>query len=700
MSLTDIMGSARSGLVAAQAALNTVSNNVANVGTAGYARERISLSTGVVQGRVNGVVVGEPTRVADRFLEDTVYRRSGDMGRADAESTYLDRLQALLGQPGAEGGLPARVDAIASAAIAMTGLSNSPQTVAGFTSAVQDTIKSLQQLSQDSEQMKGDVESEVGYTVDRINGLLARIHDLNGTITRLAGSGGGTSGAVDQRMSAVEELSSLVKVTVRHQGDGRITIDSADGAVLLDKSLRQLSYPMSGQGVAQSTYPPIAIHFADDSGAMGTDTGEVLKGAASGGKIGGLINMRDNILPEFSDKLGVFFGGLAETLNSASNLSTAVPPPAILQGRATGLVSGDRFGFTGTAQFAVTDKAGSLLASTVVDFDALGPAATLNDALLAINNGLGGAATASIDASGALKLQTSLASAGVAVGQGIPNGSARAGASFAQYFGLNDVIVSSDSALVPSGLNATDPHGFGSGETAQIVLRDSTGRVLASHGMTGSVGPNMGDLVTELNQSPIGQFGSFALDAKGRVAFSPVVSIAGANISIPSDSTNRYGTGRSFSALSGLTGGWSGLAKAEVRRELTGDPTRLPLATLQNGVAVGARALGSGDVSGASAIVTAINSAHDFVGHSASTVDRFSALLMGNIGTAAAQANAQLDDSTARKNDAVNRRDSFSGVNLDEELAQMVVLQNSYSAAARVLTTASDMYDTLIAMMR
>ena len=54
MSLNDILGSARSGLVASQAALNIVSNNVANVGTPGYAREVVNLSSGVVQGRIKG----------------------------------------------------------------------------------------------------------------------------------------------------------------------------------------------------------------------------------------------------------------------------------------------------------------------------------------------------------------------------------------------------------------------------------------------------------------------------------------------------------------------------------------------------------------------------------------------------------------------------------------------------------------------
>ncbi|NWO81715.1 flagellar biosynthesis protein FlgK, partial [Escherichia coli] len=92
--------------------------------------ERVSLTTGVVAGQVSGVVVGEPTRVADRFLEATVYNRSGDYGRADVTSSYLDRLQALLGQPGSSSGLPARLDAVSASAVAMTGSLNSAQTVA------------------------------------------------------------------------------------------------------------------------------------------------------------------------------------------------------------------------------------------------------------------------------------------------------------------------------------------------------------------------------------------------------------------------------------------------------------------------------------------------------------------------------------------------------------------------------------------
>lgn len=700
MSLVDILGSARSGLTAAQAALKTVSTNIANVGTPGYAREAVNLTTSVIQGRVVGVAVGEPSRIADTFLEDIVYNRAGDAGRADAEATYLDRLQSLLGEPGAQGGIPARMDAISAAATAMTGLSNSPQTVGNFVRQVQDAIASLQQLAQDTSQVQADAEAEIGYNVDRVNSLLSRIHSLNGEVTRLDGLRRSTSGAADQRMQAVEELSGLLSISVRHQPDGCLTIDSADGKVLIDRQLRQLSYATTGGGAAQGKYPPINLHFADDAGTIGAATGEQLSGAASGGTIGGLINLRDTIVPGFTDRLGLLFGGLAEAVNSASNASTAMPPPNSLAGRATGLTGADRLGFTGQAQFAVTDAQGTLIATTTIDFSALGAGVTVNAAVAAINAGLGGAATASLDpATGALTLTASNPTNGVSIGQGTPP-SDRAGIGFSHFFGLNDVIQSGESALVPSGFLTTDNHGFATGQTVELMLRDAQGRELASASLAPQTGGTFGTLLADLNASPLSTYGSFSMDARGRFVFTPQPGYAGGRISIPSDSTDRSGTGRTFTALSGLTGTWAGLESGAVRKELVGNPTRLPLATLQSGIAIGNRALGSGDVSGALALVNALSVSRDFAAHGMATIERYTSDLMGGIGSAASIAKDRLADAVACRTDAVNRRDSFSGVNLDEELAQMIVLQNSYSASARVITAASQMYDTLLEMTR
>ena len=199
MSLSNILGTAVSGLSASQAGIRSVSNNIANISTPGYARERVSLSTGVTQGRINGVVIGEPTRIADRFLEQTVYLRAGDMGRAEVTANYMDRLQAFLGAPGAESGVPARLDAISASAIALTSGRSASQNASNFVAEVQDAIGSLRQLDDDIQVLRGDVESEVGYSIETVNDLLERIHGLNATVAQLRGLGRSAGGAEDQR---------------------------------------------------------------------------------------------------------------------------------------------------------------------------------------------------------------------------------------------------------------------------------------------------------------------------------------------------------------------------------------------------------------------------------------------------------------------------------------------------------------------
>ncbi len=697
MSLNEILGSAISGLNASQAGLRSVSNNIANVGTPGYARETVAQTTGVTAGRVNGVTVGEPSRVADRFLEATVFRRSGDMGSADVTSNYLGRLQSLLGAPGSEFGLPARLDAIDSAAVAMTGTQASPQAVASFAANVQGAISSLNQLGKDVEGLKGDVQSEVGDTVDRVNALLVRIDDLNHSVARLDGTGYSSAGAADQRMAAIEELSGLIKLTVRQQPDGKLSLDTASGVPLLDNRLRQLSLPASSG--PQVSYPAITVRFADTASGPGPATGDKLDSASVGGKLGGLIDLRDRALPAFSEQLGVLFTGLSQSLNSVANAGTTVPAPARLDGRASALTGTDRLGFTGSAIFAVTKATGELVASTTIDFSALPANATLNDVLARINTDLQGSATASFSG-GVLSFKANSPGNGVVIAQDATAPSDRGGVGFSQYFGMNDMVRSATSTLVPSGFAPTDPHGFATGQTANFVLRDASGRALTSYTMTGQTGPTFGDLVSELNASPLAGFGSFAMDAKGRIQFAPSANVLGTSLSVTSDSTDRLGTGQSFSNIAQLTGASSGLTTASVRPDILTSPGKLGLARFQQGMNVGAKVLGAGDNRGATAFVDALAANVDLGKDGINSTSARAATLLGSAGTAASQAASSLADATARRDDAVNRRDSFSGVNIDEELSNMVVLQNSYSAAARVISTASDMYDTLLSMVR
>lgn len=696
MSLSEILGSALSGLNAAQAGMRSTSNNIANVNTPGYARERVPLETGNTAGQVTGVRTLHAVRVADRFLEATVYRRAGDWGEADAVASALDRLQSLLGAPGSENGLSARIDAVGSAAVAMTGSQGSEPSVRAFIGSMQDALGSLQTLNGDVQDLRENAEREFGQTVTAINDLLRRIDSLNDQVARQAASGRASNAATDQRMSAVEELAGLIRIDVREGSDGRLTIDTAGGATLLDRRLRQLDYPV-GDGSAQPLYPPVTLRFVEENGSLGAETGERLDSPAPGGRLGGLMDLRDRRLPEYQEQLGTLFGGLAEALNSVSNAGTAVPAPTLLEGVQTGLSAGDRLGFSGRIVVAALQPDGRLAAKATVDLAGLGAGATIADAVAAINAGLGGMGSASFTG-GRLRIEGT-GGLGVAIAQDPSSPSDRAGIGFAQLFGLND-LVGGPAGTGPAGFAASDPHGLASGQAAEFVLRGADGRVLASAALVPNPGGTFGDLLDDLNAGPLASYGSVSLDARGRLAFAPLANMPGARLAVVSDTTDRFGTGRSLSSLVLPSGLETGLAGATLRPALLADPRRLPLARLHTTAASGEVALGPGDTRGATAFVDALRETRDLGRGRRSAVEGYARSLLGQAGMDASAARNRLDDMSARRTDAVNRRDSYSGVNVDEELANLVTLQNSYSAAARVMTTATEMYDTLIEMVR
>ena len=80
------------------------------------------------------------------------------------------------------------------------------------------------------------------------------------------------------------------------------------------------------------------------------------------------------------------------------------------------------------------------------------------------------------------------------------------------------------------------------------------------------------------------------------------------------------------------------------------------------------------------------------------TIGSYAAQLLGNIGAKAAQAESAMVDREALRMELTNRRSEIQGVNLDEEMAQMIIFQNAYNAAARLIQTTREMYDVLTAM--
>jgi len=81
------------------------------------------------------------------------------------------------------------------------------------------------------------------------------------------------------------------------------------------------------------------------------------------------------------------------------------------------------------------------------------------------------------------------------------------------------------------------------------------------------------------------------------------------------------------------------------------------------------------------------------------TFDDFFADAVTNIGLKGEQASRSLETQVSIMKELRDLRDSISGVNVDEELSDIIKFQHGYNAAAKFISTVNDMLDTVINRM-
>ena len=82
------------------------------------------------------------------------------------------------------------------------------------------------------------------------------------------------------------------------------------------------------------------------------------------------------------------------------------------------------------------------------------------------------------------------------------------------------------------------------------------------------------------------------------------------------------------------------------------------------------------------------------------SLDQATSRIVGRIGVTAGQAQASRDAQQIIYDDSVAARDSVSGVNLDEEAANMLRFQQAYQAAAQLIRISQEMFDSLLGATR
>ncbi|RAK60473.1 flagellar hook-associated protein FlgK [Phenylobacterium hankyongense] len=699
MSLGITLKTATSGLMAAQAGLRAVSDNIANVNTPGYVRKTVDQRPMVVNGTGMGVEVTGISRVTDQYLQLASLTATSDASRWDVYSSTLDNAQSLYGDPSSNSFFFNRLDDVYSAFATSANDPSSTLLRTQSLSAVQNFIGDAQRINNQVVQLGQTMDSQIQTDVSRANDLLAQINRLNSDITRAKLVDQDASGSENIQTGLVDELAGIMNIRVNQRSGGGIDIRSAEGVKLAGDGAATLSYVRT-----DSTKGYIS---ATQAGGVGAPQPIQI----DGGELRGLMDLRNDKLPGMSDQLGEFVSQAVDQLNAAHNAASAVPPPATLTGRNTGLDMATALGgFSGQTTVAILNASGVVQKRVDIDFTAGtmavdgGPPGPFSPATFDtdLTAALGGAGSASFT-NGALTISANGGN-GVAIDEG---SSSKTGRGFSHFLGLNDLVRSTGFTTYETGLKPTDAHGFNPGDQIVLRLAAADGNPIRDVTVTVPAAPLMSDLLNSLNNSStgVGLYGQFNLDANGALAFTGSAP-AYASMSIVQDNTQRGTGGPSIGQLFGL-----GVTERSARVDrfvtnpaLVADPTKVATAHLDLTVAAGQPALRPGDGSGALALSTSgdVNTQFQAAGSLGAvnmSVSRYASEFGGAIGREAAAADTRKQSAASVQTEATARRQAVEGVNLDEELVKLTTYQQAFNASARMIQATKDLFDVLTNMV-
>lgn len=301
---------AYTGLLASNAAMNTTSNNIANVQTEGYSRQQVTqqasnaLRVFQTYGCAGaGVETLAIERVRDEFYDGRFWDNNAQLGEYDMKQYYMQQLETYFDDDGKSTGFKTIFNQLMVTGMqALLKDPSSNTTKSQFVGYAGALTEYFNGMAGNLEKVQKDINQEIKLKVDEINSIAGEIATLNKQINTIELTGVKANELRDRRTLLIDELSKIVDVQVketpiidannenRETGANRYMVKIAGGQMLVDGSdynglecVARTSYEKVNQTDIDGLYE---VYWADGQKFN-------LYNASMGGDLAGLIQMRD-----------------------------------------------------------------------------------------------------------------------------------------------------------------------------------------------------------------------------------------------------------------------------------------------------------------------------------------------------------------------------------------------------------------------
>jgi len=354
MSLSQAINNSVAGLRVTQSGLALVASNVANANTPGYVSK--TLNQVEVSSGQSGSSVGTDgvNRQLDQYIQKQLWSETSGSTYATQMSDILGQLQAAYGSPGGNGTLETAFANFTSALQALSTASGTPTAQRSALSAAQSLAVQLNATTQSIQSLRSSVEQDIGNSVNVANAALVQIQNLNTQLQGMKANDPSAAALLDQRDSAINQLSQLMDIRVISNGGNSISVYTGAGIPLVGVQASQLSFSPKDSLSANSLWD--ADSAKSGVGALtitfpGGSTQDLVasKGITSG-RIGADLNLRDNVLVQAQTQVDQLAASLASAVSDQTTTGSAVsvPPQAGFDVDLTNVLPGNTVNLTYT----------------------------------------------------------------------------------------------------------------------------------------------------------------------------------------------------------------------------------------------------------------------------------------------------------------------------------------------------------------
>jgi flagellar hook-associated protein 1 len=650
--MSSLMSIGLRAMTANYAALQTTGHNIANAGVEGYSRQSVQLatSTGQFTGAGffgKGVDVVDVKRAHDRFLTMQANVATSLAAMDAARAQQLSQLEGVF--PPGESGLGYAVGEFLNA---FGDVVNDPDDLSArevVLARAQEVSLRFSSASASLDSLQNGVTEDLRHSTESINALTQQIAGLNEQIAKFNGLDQTPNDLLDARDRAISDLSGYLQVTTVAAEDGSVGVFAAGGQrLVLGDDAQELA-------VIQDTFDPSRSALAIvEGGRLRSLGGE----AIGGGSIAGLLRFQNEDLVDARISLGQMASALAATTNQAQayGLDLRVPPGAgspIFSVGAPQALPANTNTRTSSGDFA------SSISLTVVDAtvleasdyelrpDPAGPTGTYT--LTRMSDGLVRSVQSGDEVDGMR----------IDVGTPAPDPNDRFLLRPVAYAAgeMQRTLADPRGIAAASPLTATTGVGnVGTATVASLAVVDDT------------VNPELTASIVFTSET-----GDYTWELRDRTTNALV-----------SSGTDTWTAGEPIALngfeleLAGVPSTGDSLEVGKTLQTESNNGNAIALMNLRDQRFVG-RTL---DANGAPAGGMTITDAY--------------AAAMADVGVRAQSANMTMTMSAAAANQANFALTSTTGVNLDEEAANLIQFQQSYQAAAKVLQVAQSVFDTML----